>query len=56
MQLFWVVGDAQLLLYTYNRTDIPREFVDQAPAAPLPLQTPAVAEFSVAGRRLVAGY
>ena len=56
MQLFWDVGDQQLLLYTYNRTDVPREFVDGGNAAPpRPPPPPAVAEFSVAGRRLVAG-
>ena len=64
MQLFWFVSDAQLALYSYNRSDTPEQFVGEPPApstqpsrlvslpAPAPEEGAAV---STAGRRLAAG-
>lgn len=65
-QLFWWVSDAQVSLYSYNRTDVPTQFVGEPPATPAqppaaqlgqgPLAAePVVSAQSTAGRRLAAG-
>ena len=62
-QLFWFVSDAQLALYSYNRSDTPKQFVGDPPGPsaqpsrlrPLPAPAPEVAALSTAGRRLAAG-